>query len=38
MPLAVALCVLLVWRTKFLLVGVAAAVVMVAAAYALGIG
>jgi branched-subunit amino acid transport protein len=38
MPLAVGLCVLLVWRTKFLLVGVTAAVVMVAGSYALGIG
>ena len=38
MPLAVALCVVLVWRTKLLLVGVAGAVVLTAAGIALGIG
>lgn len=37
MPLAVALCVVLVWRTRFLLVGVTAAVVLVAIAYTVGI-
>jgi len=36
MPLAVALCVILVWRTRFLLIGVGGAVVMVAVAHALG--
>ncbi len=38
MPLGVALCVVLVWRTKFLLIGVAGAVVLVAVAYAAGLG
>jgi branched-subunit amino acid transport protein len=38
MPVAVALCVVLVWRTRFLLVGVTAAVVLVALSYSAGIG
>jgi len=37
MPVAVALCVAVVWRTKFLLAGVGAAVVLVALAYAAGV-
>jgi branched-subunit amino acid transport protein len=37
MPVAVALCVIVVWRTKLLLAGVAAAVVLVAVAHAAGI-
>lgn len=37
MPLAVAVCVVLVWRTKLLLVGVSGAVVLVALAYSVGI-
>ncbi len=37
MPVAVVVCVILVWRTRLLLVGVAAAVVVLAVARALGI-
>jgi len=37
MPLAVALCVIVVWRTRLLLAGVVAAVVLVALARALGL-
>ena len=37
-PVAVALCVLLTWRTRQLIVGVAAAIALVAAARALGVG
>jgi branched-subunit amino acid transport protein len=37
MPVAVALCVAVVWRTKLLLAGVTAAVVVVAVAHAAGI-
>jgi len=37
MPLAVGLCVIVVWRTRLLLAGVVAAVVLVAAARALGL-
>jgi branched-subunit amino acid transport protein len=37
MPIAVALCVVMVWRTRFLLVGVTAAVILVAVAHAAGI-
>jgi branched-subunit amino acid transport protein len=37
MPLAVGLCVVVVWRTRLLLVGVAAAVVLLALARALGV-
>jgi branched-subunit amino acid transport protein len=37
MPVAVVVCVVLVWRTRLLLVGVAAAVVVLAVARALGI-
>jgi len=37
-PLAVGICVVIVWRTRLLLVGVGAAVVFVAAARAMGAG
>jgi branched-subunit amino acid transport protein len=37
MPVAVVVCVLIVWRTKFLLAGVTAAVLLVAIAYAAGL-
>jgi branched-subunit amino acid transport protein len=35
-PLAVGICVVIVWRTRLLLIGVGAAVVLVAAARAMG--
>lgn len=37
-PLAVGVCVVIVWRTRMLLIGVAAAVVLVAVARAMGAG
>jgi branched-subunit amino acid transport protein len=37
-PLAVGICVVIVWRTRLLLVGVGAAVVLVAVARAMGAG